>query len=126
MKLPLISKLRLDKEEWLNRINPFIGLLIVFALFSIIAPESFSSSKNLETIVRYTTIVGIVALGMTLVIISGGIDLSVGSIIALSTVVSAWFLQAGFSPLVAAIIGSIFHLSYCLLIIHLKSILLSN
>lgn len=66
----------------------------------------FLGSRNLETISRQTTIVGMAALGMTLVIISGGIDLSVGSIVALSTAVIAWLLQKGNAgPLTAAVGG---------------------
>ncbi|MEJ2535923.1 MAG: ABC transporter permease, partial [Calditrichia bacterium] len=98
---------RMEIQQWLNRLGPFLGLLFVFFLFAIIAPESFSSYRNIETIARQTAIVGIAALGMTMVIISGGIDLSVGSIIALSTVVIAWLLQAGLNPLLSAISGII-------------------
>jgi ribose transport system permease protein len=98
---------RMEIQQWLNRLGPFLGLLFVFFLFAIIAPESFSSYRNIETIARQTAIVGIAALGMTIVIISGGIDLSVGSIIALSTVVVAWLLQAGLNPLLSAISGII-------------------
>jgi len=76
----------------------------IFAV-RIIGPESFFSSNNLETIARQTAIVGSAALGMTLVIISGGIDLSVGSIIALVTVAIAALLQAGVDPLLAALGG---------------------
>ena len=97
----------MEIQQWLNRLGPFLGLLFVFFLFAIIAPESFSSYRNIETIARQTAIVGIAALGMTMVIISGGIDLSVGSIIALSTVVVAWLLQAGLNPLLSAISGII-------------------
>ena len=89
----------------LNRFAPALGLVLVFGLFAIIGPPSFSSTSNLETIARQTTIVGIAALGMTMVIISGGIDLSVGSIIALGTVVIAGLLQAGANPLIAATAG---------------------
>lgn len=53
----------------------------------------FAGRRNLETIARQTTIVGIGALGMTLIIILGGIDLSVGSMVALSTVAVAWMLH---------------------------------
>lgn len=91
--------------QWLNRIGPVLGLLAVFGLFTIIGPDSFASSRNLETIARQSTITGIAALGVTLVIVLGGIDLSVGSIIALSTVVIAALLQAGFDPLAAALGG---------------------
>jgi ribose/xylose/arabinose/galactoside ABC-type transport system permease subunit len=90
---------------WLNRLGPVLGLAVVFGIFAVLGPESFTTVRNLETIARQTTIVGIAALGMTLVIISGGIDLSVGSIIALSTVVIAALLQAGVDPLLAALGG---------------------
>ncbi len=89
----------------LNRIGPVLGLIGVYGLFAAIAPESFRSPGNLETIARQTAIVGTAALGMTLVIVAGGIDLSVGSIVALSTVVIAALLQAGFTPLAAALGG---------------------
>ncbi len=70
------------------------------------ASARFLGRRNLETIARQTTIVGMAALGMTLVIISGGIDLSVGSVVALSTVVIAWLLQdGGLGPLTAALGG---------------------
>lgn len=86
-------------------LGPLAGLAAIFTLFAIIGPESFSSTSNLETIARQTAIVGSAALGMTLIIISGGIDLSVGSMIALVTVVIAALLQAGVDPLLAALGG---------------------
>jgi len=95
-----------DWKKWLNTLGPVLGLFFVYGLFAFIAPDSFTSMRNLEMIARQTTIVGIAALGMTLVIISGGIDLSVGSIVALSTVVIAWLLQQkGTGPLTAALGG---------------------
>ena len=87
-------------------LGPLAGLLFIFSLFAIVGPESFSSSNNLETIARQTAIVGTAALGMTLIIISGGIDLSVGSIIAFVTVVIAALLQAGVDPFLAALGGA--------------------
>lgn len=97
---------KLNWRSWLNTIGPVLALLAVYGLFVLIAPPSFATVRNMETIARQTTIVGVAALGMTLVIISGGIDLSVGSIVALSTVVIAWFLQhAGAAPFLAALGG---------------------
>jgi ribose transport system permease protein len=98
-------KIRMKPMPWLSRLGPILGLLAIYLLFALIGPESFSSTANLETIARHTTIVGIASLGMTLVIIAGGIDLSVGSIIALVTVVIAALLQAGVDPLLAALAG---------------------
>ncbi len=86
-------------------LGPLIGLILIFTLFALAGPDSFSSLNNLETIARQTAIVGTAALGMTLIIIAGGIDLSVGSIIAFVTVATAWLLQAGVPTLIAALGG---------------------
>jgi ribose/xylose/arabinose/galactoside ABC-type transport system permease subunit len=92
--------------RWLNTLGPVLALIAVYGIFVLIAPSSFATMRNMEMIARQTTIVGIAALGMTLVIISGGIDLSVGSVVALSTVVIAWLLHyAGAGPLTAALGG---------------------
>jgi ribose transport system permease protein len=90
---------------WFNLLGPIAGLVLVYLLFAAIGPESFHSPRNLETIARQTAITGTAALGMTLVIISAGIDLSVGSIIALTTIVIAVLLRADVSPLLAALGG---------------------
>ncbi len=87
--------------ELVSQLGPALGLILVYVLFIAVGPPSFASLKNIEAIVRQTTIVGISALGMTLVIISGGIDLSIGSIVALVCVVIALCLQSGVDPLVA-------------------------
>ena len=78
----------------LSQFAPLFGLVFVFLLFVVLSPSSFSSFDNIRTILTQTVIVGIAALGMTFVIISGGIDLSVGSQIALGTVVVAVVLKA--------------------------------
>ncbi len=98
---------RFDWGLWLNRLGPLLALVGIFLLFTVlIGPRQFANWGNLETILRQTTIVGIAALGATLVIIAGGIDLSVGSVVALSTVVIAALLAwSGWSPLPAALAG---------------------
>jgi len=78
------------------------GLALVALLFGVLIGPQFFSPVNLELMARQTAIVCIAALGMTMVIVAGGIDLSVGSVIALSTIVIAQILRGGFSPVVAA------------------------
>ena len=68
----------------------FVGMVI---LMTILKPESFPSGKNILNILNQSAIVGIMALGMTLVIISKGIDLSVGSVLALAGVIAASLSQ---------------------------------
>jgi len=79
----------------LKRLGPLLGLGIVYLFFVLVGPEAFGTTRTLETIARQTAIVGTAALGMTMVIVAGGIDLSVGSIVALSSVVVALILDGG-------------------------------
>jgi ribose transport system permease protein len=84
---------------------PVLGLLFVAILFGFLIGPRFFRPANLELVARQTAIVCTAALGMTMIIVAGGIDLSVGSVVALTTVVIALFLRADYSPLVAAIGG---------------------
>jgi len=84
------NKIRLLRG--LNQLGPFLGLLMIYGSLAAFGPDSFGTVRTLETIARQTAIVGAAALGMTLVIILGGIDLSTGSIVALCTVITAKML----------------------------------
>ena len=91
----------------LNIVGPFVGLLLVIALFSAI-PEvqgRFLRFANFKSVATQSVIVALGALGMTLVIVSGGIDLSAASTIALASVIVAYAVNAGAPPLVAALLG---------------------
>ena len=92
-------------RELLSRGGPFLGLAFVLALFGILIGPQFFRPGNLDLIARQTAIVGTAALGMTLVIAAAGIDLSVGSVISLSTVVIALSLRHEASPAAAAAAG---------------------
>lgn len=65
-----------------------IALLLLFAIGAATAQGRFVNPDNVVTIIRYASIIGVVSIGMTFVIISGGIDLSVGSVVGLSSVVA--------------------------------------
>ncbi len=86
-------------RQFLSKAGPFLGLVLVIVLFSL--PEEtrhyFLTYHNFKIIFTQTVIVAVGALGMTLIIISGGIDLSVGSAIALTSVVGALLVQRGWS-----------------------------
>lgn len=94
------------RTRLLDLVGPFAGLILVVALFAALEPGTFLSVYNLQTIAAQTVIVGLGAIGMTFVIVSGGIDLSVGSVIALSSVVTALALRDAWSPAVAAAAGA--------------------
>ncbi len=104
---------RWKRPAWLG---PLLALLVVYAIFAVITPEhSFLRTQNLLTMSRQTVVVAICALGMTLVIVTGGIDLSTGSLVALTTVIVAKLLKSGASPVlaisgalaVAAVVGAV-------------------
>ena len=92
-------------RDLLSRGGPLLGLLFVCAVFAFLIGPQFFRPVNLELIARQTAIVCTAALGLTMIIVAAGIDLSVGSIIALSTVVIALLLKRDVSPLLAALGG---------------------
>ncbi len=88
------------RPSWLG---PLAALLVVFLVFVVLRPDTFARAANLATMARQTVVVAIAAVGMTLVIVSGGIDLSVGSAVALASVVVAKLLGLGHGPVVASL-----------------------
>ncbi len=92
-----------DKRPNFAKVNtgPLVALVLAYALFLVLVPQTFGTFRNVELIVRQTVIVGLAALGMTLLIVAGEIDLSVGAIIAICTVAMAWLLNHGFNPALA-------------------------
>jgi ribose transport system permease protein len=87
-------------KHLLNVLGPFFGLLFVIGLFCLSSEVRpyFLTGANFKIILTQTVIVAIGALGMTMIIISGGIDLSVGSVVALTSVVGAKLLVQHYSP----------------------------
>ncbi|MEQ8453309.1 MAG: ABC transporter permease [Sandaracinaceae bacterium] len=85
--------------------GPALGLALVMVLFAALVPDRFLSAYNFKTIATQTVIVALGAIGMTWVMVSGGIDLSVGSVIALASVVTAVLLREGHPELVALLGG---------------------
>jgi ribose transport system permease protein len=92
----------------LNAFGPALALILVYGFFSALNARMLSFVA-LETIIQQTVIVGVAAIGMTLVIVSAGIDLSVGSIVAFGSVAAAYAMTTlGFGPeagLAAAILA---------------------
>jgi ribose transport system permease protein len=90
------------QHSWLSSITGsqtfwVLVAVILACVFLSFATESFATTKNLYNITRNFTFVAIIALGMTLVIITGGIDLSVGSVLCLCSMVLAVTMHAGYS-----------------------------
>jgi ribose transport system permease protein len=86
-----------------SRLGPALALVVVVAAFALLTgePTHYLSPLNLRIVVSQTVIVALGAIGMTMIMVSGGIDLSVGSIIALTGVVAALGTAGGWPPAAA-------------------------
>ena len=83
-----------DAFSFLARFAPLIFLLLLMAIFAIMEPR-FLSSINLFNVMRQVSITGLLAIGMTFVILTAGIDLSVGSLLAFAGLVAAAVAKGG-------------------------------
>ncbi len=90
-------------------LGPFLGLVLIAGLFAWLTRDSgtFTSAYNWRTIAAQTVIVGTAALGMTFIMIAGGIDLSVGSAVALVTVLVAILVRDHHWPVLAAVAAGV-------------------
>lgn len=92
--------------KWGNLMGRFAALLAVFVFFSVLVEDGrFYTLRNLENMLRQSAVYGTAGVGMTLVIITAGIDLSVGSIIALAVVAVAACLDSGLPAWIAVFAG---------------------
>lgn len=87
-----------------QKIAPFIGLILIIIIITAINP-SFLSMSNILNVLRQVSINALIAFGMTFVILTGGIDLSVGSILALTGAVTAGMMASGVDPILAMLLG---------------------
>ena len=86
----------------MKKILGILGLLLFVCIVTAIANERFLSSGNIQNVVRRSALFGIISIGAGFVIITSGIDLSIGSVICLVGVMMPWLLtEHGWSPWVA-------------------------
>ena len=94
----------MEKKQDLTKLLRQFGLLFVILaiviIMSIVSPV-FLKPQNIINIIRQVSINGIIAVGMTCVILTGGIDLSVGSVVAITSVICGSFLAMGINWFVA-------------------------
>lgn len=89
-----------------QKLGPLLGLIILVVIVSILNP-SFLEPLNILNLLRQVAINALIAFGMTFVILTGGIDLSVGAILALSSALTAGMMVSGIDPILAILIGVI-------------------
>ncbi|GLO67236.1 MULTISPECIES: ribose ABC transporter permease [Oceanobacillus] len=87
-----------------QKVIPLIALVLLIVTVTIMNP-AFLDPANIMNLLRQISINGLIAFGMTFVILTGGIDLSVGSILALSSAIAAIMMTSGIDPILAVIIG---------------------
>ncbi|MFN0170509.1 MAG: ABC transporter permease [Bryobacteraceae bacterium] len=88
----------------IQRLLPFLSLILLFVFLSFASPH-FLTNTNLSSVVRQTAVINIMALGMTMIIIAGGIDLSVGSILAIGGLMGTMAMEKGVPIPVGVVIG---------------------
>ena len=89
----------------MNKILGIFGLLILVCLFTSVLSSSFVSAYNMYNITRWSSLFGILGIGVAFVIITGGIDLSIGSVVGLSAcLLPMLIINHGVSPAVAILI----------------------
>ena len=89
-------------SDWVKRFLPFASLVALCVVIAVVEPK-FLSAGNLAGVARQTAVITIIAMGMTVVMVSGGIDLSVGSEMALAGVAGALLMAAGAPPSVGVL-----------------------
>jgi ribose/xylose/arabinose/galactoside ABC-type transport system permease subunit len=121
---PALPPVKLEKKRrtataspyvsaFLRRNVAYVALVCLVLIFGVLAPQQFLTLTNLGVILQNSAVLSVVAIGITFVIIAGSIDLSVGSVMALSGAVAAMFSGSlsGYAffiaPLVGALLGAI-------------------
>ena len=85
----------------MKKILGILGLLLAIFVVTWIVEPKFASAYNLQNIIRWTSLFGVISIGVAFVIITGGIDLSIGSLIGLVGCLLPMLLAAGYAPAVA-------------------------
>lgn len=97
-------QLKTANQSLFQKVAPFIGLFLIIVIITLLNP-GFLSMNNILNVLRQVSINALIAFGMTFVILTGGIDLSVGSILALTGAVTAGMMASGVDPILAMFVG---------------------
>jgi ribose transport system permease protein len=104
---PTIAEEKRSWADWVTGVGgPLIGLVLLCVIFSL-TTDVFLTWRNALNVIDQITVLGILAIGMTAVIVIGGIDLSVGSILAFSMMMMGWLYQSVGVPLGLAIVAGL-------------------
>ncbi len=91
-----------DSGDWLGRFGLVLALIVISAVLALLRPQ-FLTAANLINVARQISLNGILAVGVTYVLLTGGVDLSLGSLVALTGIVAASFAHPGDWPILIPI-----------------------
>lgn len=103
----------LVRSDAMQRVLAFGALIILFVFFSLAKPESFFQFDNIVGILLSTAVNGVLALGVTFVIITSGIDLSIGTVMTFSAVMTGVFITNMGLPVVVGVLGGLLAGALC-------------
>lgn len=96
----------LKQSSIIEKLGPLLGLVLLVVVITVLN-NNFIAPSNIFNLLRQVSINGLIAFGMTFVILTGGIDLSVGSILALSSALTALMMTNGIDPIIALLLGAL-------------------
>lgn len=112
MDLKLANRNSLFRSDATQKLLAFAGLIILFTVFSFASPNFFKFD-NIVSIILATCVNGVLALGVTFIIVTGGIDLSVGTVMTFASVMAGVFITMIKVPLFFGVIGGILAGTLC-------------
>ncbi|WHH58075.1 ABC transporter permease [Petroclostridium sp. X23] len=112
MEIKIAQRNAMLRSDATQKLLAFAGLIVLFIVFSIASPNFFKFS-NIVSIVLATCVTGVLALGVNFVIISGGIDLSVGTVMTFSAVIAGVFITYWQTPIIFGVVGGIAAGAFC-------------
>src|SRR6266545_7854587 len=104
MELPIAQRKSLVRSDAMQTVLAFAALIALFIVFSIASPYFFQFD-NLVGILLATAVNGVLALGVTFVIITGGIDLSIGTVMTFAAVMTGVFITFWQLPVAVGVLG---------------------
>ncbi|MEG0289331.1 MAG: ribose ABC transporter permease [Carnobacterium sp.] len=104
LKKVQLEEQKMQKKDIIGKLGPLLALIVLIVFVTILNP-GFVSPNNLLNLLRQVSTNALIAFGMTFVILTGGIDLSVGSTLALSSALMAGSIVAGLDPFLAMVLA---------------------
>lgn len=99
-----IGNKKISYKDLISKLGPLLALIVLMIFVTVLNP-GFISPHNILNLLRQVSTNALIAFGMTFVIITGGIDLSVGSTLALSSALTAGMIVSGLDPILAMVAG---------------------